>query len=683
MKENRIIRINAGELACAILVGRDGVELYSVRDKKTKKNFLTVKRPLITLTARSLSCDETVTVGSESGWRQVAATESGRDTVLVLSENDRLPEVSVIICAHATDCRIEWSVSLVSRNSEYALYECDYPILSFDSGRNMHFFSPCGPGEEWSSLEESRSCQNYPSYGASMQYLAFWNTATRRGVYYGLHDPSPAYKKIFFEKKKNDKFVTLKAIMPLTDIDVGGNSQTLYGSCVWQLFDGDWYEAAMLYREFFLKYAVWKPEINDGGRTDNPDWFKTATHWWRVRMKDDEQYVEDILRANADLEYDSPVHLYDWFVIPYDNDYPHYFPYKDAFYTGVKRLQANGVRVMPYINGRLWDTRDRGMEDFEWSEKAYPNCTKDRGGEPFIEIYSSKEADGSSVRNSIMCPSTACWQEKVTEIVSKLLNEVGVDGVYIDQIAAAQPYPCEDRGHAHRPGGGSWWVESYNNLLDHVSRIMPEGSALSTECTADPFMKHMQAYLTWLWVHNNQVPAFPAIYSRYVTMFGRNYCFMPFDDDEGQRIMIAESLTFGEELGWNDPLLYLQMKHKDFYKKCVHERVKIADYFYNGELMPPVYFEDGLPKIRTEKCREARYGLIEHTACFCQRWRRIDGKELLVIVNAGEGEADFKVKSGLPDGVYRLAGDSSEALVIKGGTGEVRLPPLSVSYSIN
>ena len=68
-------------------------------------------------------------------------------------------------------------------------------------------------------------------------------------------------------------------------------------------------------------------------------------HWWIVRMKEDEQDVEDVLKANEDLGYKSPIHLYDWFEIPYDNDYPHYFPAKPAFYSGVKRLQVNMANI--------------------------------------------------------------------------------------------------------------------------------------------------------------------------------------------------------------------------------------------------------------------------------------------------------------------------------------------------
>ena len=50
---------------------------------------------------------------------------------------------------------------------------------------------------------------------------------------------------------------------------------------------------------------------------------------------------------------------------------------------------------MPYINGRLWDTRDRGNNDFQFSNLAQPAATKDEQGKPYTEVYGSKETDGS------------------------------------------------------------------------------------------------------------------------------------------------------------------------------------------------------------------------------------------------------------------------------------------------
>ena len=40
-----------------------------------------------------------------------------------------------------------------------------------------------------------------------------------------------------------------------------------------------------------------------------------------------------------------------------------------------------------------------------------------------------------------------------------------VNGVYIDQIAAAVSLPCSDPSHGHSNGGGDYWYHGYENLL--------------------------------------------------------------------------------------------------------------------------------------------------------------------------------------------------------------------------
>lgn len=685
MTENTIFRISAGELSVAIEKAKGGISLYSIRDKKQKKNLLTKAKPLFSLTARAVVSDDKITVTSSEGWANSEVISSKESTTVILSGNKLLPMVTVTITAVCEQNRITWTTSLTSANNEYALYECDYIALSFDTNANTFFFSPYGCGEVYpSNAKGYSSTQNYPSYGVSMQYFAFFNEKTKRGIYYGLHDSAPAYKKLCYLKETHEKVMTLKGILPLTSIDVGCNSQSLEGRVVWEIYDGDWYDAAVLYRNWMEREACWMPSLTDGARSDIPEWLKKNNNWWLVRVKEDDSFVDDILRATEDLGVKSAIHLYDWHQIPFDNDYPHYFPIKDATVKGLKRLKDAGIKVMPYINGRLWDTKDKGMEDWQWSKIAKPNCTKDRNGVPFIEKYSSVESDGNKVELSIMCPSTAVWQEKMAETVSKMLNDLGVNAVYMDQIAASAPFLCEDRTHSHLPGGGTWWVEGYNNLLDHVSKIMPKETAIASECTSDPFMKHIQAYLTWLWVKNNQVPAFPVIYSGYVAMFGRHYCSFKENCPIAQKIAFAQSLSFGEQMGWVDPLMYEKFKYKDFYKTCVKTRAIIGEYFYAGRMMRPPYITDDREELMTDKAGQAYGEIIKHSAVFGSIWvRNRDAKRLLLLINASDEEATCKIECELPDGKYNLSGMNNNIckIEIKSGQSELSIPALTVVYA--
>ena len=117
-----------------------------------------------------------------------------------------------------------------------------------------------------------------------------------------------------------------------------------------------------------------------------------------------------------------------------------------------------------------------------------PAATKDEKGKPYIESYGSKEKDGSPVRLGVMCPTTELWQTRVRETVLRLLNECGVKGVYIDQIARGQPDLCFDASHGHPLGGGHWWTEGYWNLLEPIRRAKPADCMLTTECNAEPYI---------------------------------------------------------------------------------------------------------------------------------------------------------------------------------------------------
>ena len=90
MKNGELIRISAGELLCTLSYEKGGISLYSIRDRKIKKNFLTQKRPLFTLTARAIDSEETVTVSSCEGWKSCAYETVEGNTFVVLSGNDKL-----------------------------------------------------------------------------------------------------------------------------------------------------------------------------------------------------------------------------------------------------------------------------------------------------------------------------------------------------------------------------------------------------------------------------------------------------------------------------------------------------------------------------------------------------------------------------------------------------------------
>ncbi|MFH1924160.1 MAG: DUF6259 domain-containing protein, partial [Planctomycetota bacterium] len=411
-------------------------------------------------------------------------------------------------------------------------------------------------------------------------------------------DPPASTKDIRVEGRPSDRAVVLSIDHPVPDMGAAGNRFKLSGEVVWQLLRGDWFDASITYRNWVRKEAQWYPKLTAEGREDTPAWMRELS-CWALSGGAPGDCVAPVKEFAEFLGVPVGFHWYNWHQIPFDNDYPHYFPTKEGFAEGVRELQEANVYVMPYINGRLWDTRDQGAEDFQFTSVARPAATKDEQGEPYTEVYGSKESDGSPVRLAAMCPTTDVWQNKVREIVLRLMNECGVKGVYIDQVAAAQPRLCFDRSHGHPLGGGHWWTEAYWTLLERIHEAMPEDRMLTTECNAEPYTHRFDGYLTWHWQYDGQVPAFPAVYGGAIQMFGRAYRGGP-TKDLALRMKAGQQLVYGEQIGWISPGVIHEKENAEFLRQVVRLRHRFRRYFYAGEMARPPKLIGEIPKVTAD-----------------------------------------------------------------------------------
>ena len=215
--------ISAQHLQITLQITDDGIVLHNIKDGKSGRRFLhDANGSLFSLTARACGKEAFVSVDSASGWGFADASSCGNVHTLTFGDHALLSGVTVILSAVASADRVVWTVRLHSENTDYTLYECDYPALSFGTCSRTKVFFPYGCGEVYPAVRTFCTKQNYPSYGASMQYMALWHTGAGRGLYYGLHDPAPAYKKLFYQKEDGNAVACLKATMPLVAGGRGG-----------------------------------------------------------------------------------------------------------------------------------------------------------------------------------------------------------------------------------------------------------------------------------------------------------------------------------------------------------------------------------------------------------------------------------------------------------------------------
>ncbi|MEK6793781.1 MAG: DUF6259 domain-containing protein [Spirochaetota bacterium] len=433
---------------------------------------------------------------------------------------------------------------------------------------------------------------SYPTGEINMAFAALYDA--KSGIYFAAEDPKGSFK--YFEVQTGNGEIRHSVRWTIGGMSAG-NSFAMPGKAALAVFTGDWFDAARMYRSWVRREAQWMPPMNENGRADTPQWFKDISIWALGNTSD--TLASNTARMAEYAQVPAAIHWYSWHNAPFDNDYPNYFPPKPLFTAGLARLHASKVRVMPYINGRLWDTRDKESEDFSFTSKGLAGAAKDATNGIYAESYSSKEKDGSPVRLAVMCPASKIWQDTMYNTVKKLVDEVGVDGVYMDQIAAARPVHCFDASHGHPVGGGSWWTEQgYWPLIKRIrDELAPKGGILTSEDNAEVYAKCFDGALGWAFQKENAIPLFAAVYAGAVEVFGRAYYGK---DVNGHFAKAGQSLVFGEQIGWLDPKIVLENEAGPFIAMAARIRYKYREYFSAGEMQHPPVITSPIPTMTAD-----------------------------------------------------------------------------------
>ncbi len=638
-----------GELRMTLETLPQGARVSGLHDTVTGTEMLSNRQlPLFAVTLKN-AAKESVTVDADTGWADVTLT-SGNDELVLLwkgATEERLGGLSVRVSARAVAAEhaFDWSME-IAPGSGWTVWDVVFPQIAIGAlGERTAVLFPRGPGEvqvdPWTRGFSFSG--RYPSGWTSMQFFAAYADAASPGcgLYFAHHDPMGSVKELLLDSDADSHSVrfAFEHHAPRGGAGVSP-AYRLPGTAVWRLFRGDWFDAAMIYRAWAKAEARWWPQLGADGRPDTAPWMRELSAWAQTGGAPAE-VVDQVKDFAQWLGVPVGFHWYNWHQIPFDNDYPHYFPTKDGFADAVRDLQEHNVFVMPYINGRLWDTHDRGNEDAEFTSVAKPAVTKDEDGEPYIEKYGSKEENGEPVQLGVMCPWTPLWQNTVKDIVLRLQDEMGVKGVYIDQVAAAAPALCMDASHGHPLGGGAWWNEGYWQMLASLRRDMQADRMLTTECNGEPFILCFDGYLTWHWQHDGQVPVFPAVYGGAIQMFGRAYGGGD-TADLAMRMKAGQQLVFGEQLGWLAPSTLRALPSAGFFRDAVRMRHALRRYFHAGEMARPPRLLGDVSSVRADWKWSGEWW-VTTSAVLAGAWRLPrEERTALIFANVSDAPVTFE-----------------------------------------
>ena len=394
---------------------------------------------------------------------------------------DRVLSVQVSVELPPDSGIAQWRISVSNKSNYWGLWSLSFPDVkgvpeagSYDIARPA-FGSGGQLLKSWRTRIEAR----YPDGSWPMQFMAL--SRSRDSIYFATMDPEARAKDFVVDPSEN----SLSIVHYPDDMGVAGSDYAGYYPVELGVYQGGWLEAALRYRRWALEQK-WARRGKLAQRSDVPEILKNVGVWimddwvWSGAEGSPQQMDAPLLEAQKWLGVPVGLHWYNWHHMAFDNEYPHFLPPKSGFAERAKDLVNHGVLVMPYING---SSADFNIPDFD---RFGPHAIVDEAGG--YKMYFYGETSG---RLLSMCPTQEFWQSTISSLVNSLVAEQGVNGVYIDQIAAMPHELCFNKTHGHPLGGGHYWTNGNRELLKKVRNFAGRDGrqpVVTSEGTDEVFM---------------------------------------------------------------------------------------------------------------------------------------------------------------------------------------------------
>jgi len=251
---------------------------------------------------------------------------------------------------------------------------------------------------------------------------------------------------------------------------------------------------------------------------------------------------------------------------------------------------------------------------------------------------------------------------------------MGIPAVYHDQLSQSGPWPCYSDNHDHIAGGGDNFIEpqlAYLNQLKEETENFDTETINTGEGCAEPYMLHLDAFLTGNYNSPNEIPLFEAVYHDYMMSFGRYTFTQELTDPKFNGAIIlkhAQQFIWGSQFGWSRvPLSAIIQKDPDtaeFLRHLAHVRLNNSNYLVQGKMLRPLDLSSQFQLI-TRKWAQSwsdSEGLeIKTLPILNSVWQAYDGSIAVVLVNITDGPIEVTVK--LPSVFDKVTKNNLEKLM--------------------
>lgn len=579
----------------------------------------------------------------------------------------------------------EWRLAVRNRSAKWALFETSYPILNSvaEAGAADWFLPRSNLGGSWQkAYVQEPSKQDYVCNSPGWRPPVTSIHRGEAGLLYGAFDAGMRMKRLVISKDRDVYFRTVVENAGL----VGEAAEGPKFAVTIAALKGDWWATAKYYRDWAMQQD-WVKRGPVKNRADFPKSLVDTDLLFRMNEPDELGMSNTVIRLKKVFpDQKLTVHWYCWTAVPYCTCFPEFFPCKDKVKSVVRFAKKQGVRLIPYVDPRLWDT-----ELVSWEYAKHDACLK-ADGKYDIENYWPNHP------LAVMCPTTPIFEHAAVKMTEDAIrtNTVacgvgcGFDGVYHDQAACSRGIECWAKNHDHPKGGGTWWADGYRKAFRRIhDYAAKEGAMVLSEGTGDMIQDSVDGYLKASGVREDEVPFYPAVYAGYAFYFGNYESLM--DKIEMFRAYQMRDFTCGVILGWLDRwnVSFDQFKpQQDVLRMCARVRRQAEDFMIYGTLEDTVRFIGEVPSytgiMETIWHKyDYHYTLPQVTG---NVWKTIDGGATGVVLANASGRSEtvrFKVPAtGLK--LQRLEGVPEGAAYSETeGIATLVLPPVSAVFLRN
>ena len=503
----------------------------------------------------------------------------------------------------------------------------------------------------------------YPSAVNWGQLTAWLHGAT--GLYLGIRDPETHHTGIdvqYVEGAAPAPWNTLRWYIdaqhpswegddsPLADRIAAGREPAIqlrcnhwpemgpYWECpypvVLQTFTGDWFEAAKIHRAWALQQD-WCRRGPLATRTDASPalagidlWFmRYGFHPGSFEPKPAWEFQQAMHTLEDYFQRPFGVHWYHWHNFSWHSTFPTHAPAVEGFAEVVANLQARGIVIMPYCQGRILY---RNRPDWE-AERTHASI--EANGQPYLEKYTPQDDWPLA-----LCPNDPWSAHQWQQAAEMLWRQYGVEGVYFDQISAMPPSLCYHAGHDHPLGGGTQYWGGYAEALEAMQPMIAENPRrfLASELFADAYLDTLDLFLSFVPPLEDYVPLFPAIYSGYTVVMGRATPDTIMKDQQLFVICQGEQFLFGGQLGWMNESILDHPTAAAWLKSLAELRGRVRPILHYGTLEPPLDLRQQgqiAVDIPPELCGKPRPVHLQRPAVRHTHWSGPAGEQLIAFLN--------------------------------------------------